>query len=211
MLRLPNVNLTKHPDLIQPPNLDDNDNIAVIRLVSDKKEIIHADIIDVALSYSISGIDVVLEVPFKDKNSFDNKKLASLVSNGGWSISLLPPSQSKGVLVKEYCDHIIEWYQQWRSKTMTNFEKSIYPITPYIEYLTTNYLIKQNRHLLDNKETQELEKLSKNPTDKYLVELIDNMNTDFIDAFKKQLEQYINQEDSAFYKDIDLLTSQYNE
>jgi hypothetical protein len=42
-----------------------DDNIVYIKLVPDINDIISPDIIDVALSYSIAGIKVVLEIPFE--------------------------------------------------------------------------------------------------------------------------------------------------
>jgi hypothetical protein len=36
------------------------------------KTIISPDIIDVALSYSIAGIEVVLEIPFENRAEFEN-------------------------------------------------------------------------------------------------------------------------------------------
>jgi hypothetical protein len=41
----------------------------------------------VALSYSIAGIKVVLEIPFEIRAEFENQHLASIISNGGWSLS----------------------------------------------------------------------------------------------------------------------------
>lgn len=205
MLRLGEINLDTDPGLIQPPQVEGN--TVVIRLVADKQDIVTADIIDVALSYSIAGIDVILEIPFIDRARFNNQQLASLVCNGGWSLSLLPPSSSiDSVGMEEYSAHIIVWYQIWRSKTMSNFEKTIYPITPYLEYLATNYLIEKNKEGLDSKSKKELELLSQNPNDTYLVEFIDNMQIRYVDGFKQQLESFIKESDQDFYRDIDLLS-----
>jgi hypothetical protein len=86
MLRLNNINLDKSPELIQPPKIDDN--IVCVKLIPDMNDIISPDIIDVALSYSIAGIEVVLEIPFENRAEFENQQLASIISNGGWSLSL---------------------------------------------------------------------------------------------------------------------------
>jgi hypothetical protein len=91
MLRLNNINLDKNPELIQPPKIDDN--IVCIKLIPDIDDIINPDIIDVALSYSITGIKVVLEILFENRAEFKNQQLASIISNGGWSLSLLPPNK----------------------------------------------------------------------------------------------------------------------
>ena len=201
MLRLNNINLDQNPELIQPPKI--NDNIVVIKLIPDEDEIIASDIIDVALSYSISSIDVILEIPFEDMDKFNRKQLASLVCNGGWSLSLLPPSDYSDR--DKYDTQVIEWYKLWRSETMRNFEKSIYPITPYLEYLTTNYLIKKASEKLSDTDEKELIALSAEPNDPYLISLVNNMNTVFVESFKYQLGLFIKEEDSGFYKDIDLL------
>jgi hypothetical protein len=63
------INLDRNPELIQPPKVDDN--IVYIKLVPDINDIISPDIIDVALSYSIAGIKVVLEIPFEIRAEFD--------------------------------------------------------------------------------------------------------------------------------------------
>jgi hypothetical protein len=203
MLRLNVVNLDENPNLIQPPKVDDN--IVIISLVSDKKEIIAADIIDVALSYSVAGIDVVLEMPFEIKKEFNNKQLASLICNGGWSLSLLAPKNKNEI---SYCKHVIEWYKLWRSETMVNFEKSLYPITSYVEYLTVSHLINKHKKDLKNEDILELVKSSQNPNDLYVLDLISNMDTSTINKFKQQLKNFIKQYDQTFYNDIDLLTDQ---
>ena len=219
MLRLNPINLEQSPGLIQPPKVDDN--IVIIKLVPDAQEIITPDIIDVALSYSIAGIDVILELPFAGRHQFNNQQLASLICNGGWSLSLLAPKRTynakhnkkhnKTPTVKhaqDYAQEMIAWYQLWHSQTMHNFEKVIYPITPYLEYLTTHYLIDKNKRDLKSKDTLTLIALSQNPSDPYLLKLMDTMATDVVDAFKQQLKTFIQKQDQAFYHDIDLLTDQ---
>jgi cellobiose-specific phosphotransferase system component IIB len=215
MLTLNHINLAQNPGLIQPPKVDDN--MVIIKLVPDVQEVIASDIIDVALSYSIAGIDVILELPFADRDQFNHQQLASLICNGGWSLSLLAPKTkynakyNKTPTVKyaqEYAQHVIAWYQLWRSQTMRNFEKVIYPITPYLEYLTTHYLIDKNKKDLKSKDTQALIALSQNPSDPYLLNLMDTMETSVVDTFKQQLKTFIQKQDKAFYQDIDLLTNQ---
>jgi cellobiose-specific phosphotransferase system component IIB len=215
MLRLYHINLNQNPGLIQPPKVDDN--MVIIKLVPDAQEVIAPDILDVALSYSIAGIDVILELPFADRDKFNQQQLASLICNGGWSLSLLAPKRKYNTKYKktptakyaqEYAQEIIEWYELWRSQTMRNFEKVIDSITPYLEYLSTNYLIDKHQDTLSNDDDKALRLLSKNPTDVYLVEFIDNMKIGYVDQFKSQLKQFIDQNDRSFYKDIDLLTNQ---
>ena len=239
MLKLNPINLAQNPELIQPPKVDDN--MVIIKLVPDVQEIITPDIIDVALSYSIAGIDVILELPFADRHQFNQQQLASLICNGGWSLSLLAPKRTDNTKdnktpttkyaqdyaqkhvqdyaqehtqehtqehIQDYAQHVIAWYQLWRSQTMRNFEKVIYPITPYLEYLTTHYLIDKNKKDLKSKDTQALIMLSQNPSDPYLLHLMDTMETDVVDAFKQQLKTFIQKQDQDFYHDIDLLTDQ---
>lgn len=219
MLKLNPINLEQNPGLIQPPKVDDN--MVIIKLVPDAQEVIDSDVLDVALSYSIAGIDVILELPFTGRDQFNHQQLASIICNGGWSLSLLAPKRTynakhnKTPTVKyakeqaqDYAQHVIAWYQLWRSQTMRNFEKVIYPITPYLEYLTTHYLIDKNKKDLKSKDTQALIALSQNPSDPYLLNLMDNMETDVVDAFKQQLKTFIQKQDKAFYQDIDLLTDQ---
>lgn len=243
MLKLNHINLDKNPALIQPPQVDDN--MVVLALLPDTQEIIKADILDVALSYSIAGIDVVLEMAFDNRNQFNNKHLASLICNGGWSLSLLAPEpeprtksnkehqQTPTVKdtqpynkkpnqqprlkyaqdytqehTQDYVQHVIEWYQLWRSPTMRSFDKALYPITPYLEYLTTHYLIDKNKQDLNSKDTQALIRISKNPTNPYLLNLIKNMEPNVVNAFKQQLKGFIDKQDTDFYQDIDLLTNQ---
>ena len=219
MLTLNPINLEQNPRLIQPPKVDDN--MVIIKLVPDVQEVIAPDILDVALSYSIAGIDVILELPFAGKNQFNQQQLASLICNGGWSLSLLAPKRTYNTKhkktptvkhtqdhVQEYAQEMIAWYQLWRSQTMRNFEKVIYPITPYLEYLSTHYLIDKNKRDLKSKDTQALIALSQNPNDPYLLKLMDTMATDVVDAFKQQLKTFIQKQDKAFYQDIDLLTDQ---
>lgn len=205
MLRLNNINLDKSPELIQPPKIDDN--IVCVKLIPDMNDIISPDIIDVALSYSIAGIEVVLEIPFENRAEFENQQLASIISNGGWSLSLLPPNKKSKVSGSEYCKEVVDWYQLWRDSTMRNFEKTIYPVTPYCEYLATSYLIDKNKKSLTNDDIKTLRSLSTNPSNPYLLHFINNMQTDLVTEFKWRLEDFIKKEDASFYQDIDLFLS----
>ena len=202
MLKLNDINLNLDPDLIQPPEVEDN--IVVIRLVADAKDIISSDIIDVALSYSISGIHVVLEIPFAERNKLDIKKLASLVCNGGWSLSLLPPKAYQKIREKDYYDYIVKWYQLWRSETMINFEGQIYPITPYLEYLTINHLVKEYK--FKGAEKEKIIQTSQNPTDPYILDFINNVGR-FVE-FKDFLEKFIKKHDNSFYENISSLVEE---
>ncbi len=204
VISLDNINLDQNPDLIQPPKVDDN--IVRIGLIADSNDIIAADIIDVALSYAIAGIEVVLEIPFETRAEFENEQLASIISNGGWSLSLLPPNKHSKALMNEYCKEVIEWYELWRSPTMRNFEQTIYPVTPYCEYFATNYLIDKNEGGLADDDIQALRELSANPNNPYLLHFIDNMQTGIVTEFKQQLEGFI-KKDESFYQDIDLMLS----
>ncbi len=204
VISLDSINLNQNPDLIQPPKVDDN--IVRIRLIADSNDIITADIIDVALSYSIAGIEVILEIPFETRTEFKNKQLASLISNGSWSLSLLPPIEYSEVLVNKYCEEVVEWYQLWHSTTMRNFEQTIYPVTPYCEYLATNYLIDKNAEGLVANDIQTLRDLSANPSNPYLLHFIDNMQTGIASEFKQKLQDFIKKNDPSFYQDIDLLS-----
>ncbi len=203
MLRLASIVLNQNPDLIQPPKVDDN--IVVISLLADANDIIAPDIIDVAMSYAVAGIDVVLEMDFANYDYFDHQKLASLICNGGWSLSLLPPQDLNKDSTDKYCQIIIDWYQFWRGDVMLNFDKIIYPITPYAEYLTINHLIAKNKEAISKEDSESLKMLSKNPTDPYAVNFIKNMQIDVVGAFKLKLNQKI-ESDKSFYTDVDLLT-----
>ncbi len=205
MLKLCDINLKHKPELIQPPKIDDN--IVYIKLVPDINDIINPDIIDVALSYSIAGIEVVLEIPFEIRVNFEKKQLASIVSNGGWSLSLLPPIKHSKALTGEYCKEVIEWYKLWRKPTMRNFEKTIYPVTPYCEYLAIDYLIDKNKEALTDDDVQALRGLSANPSDPYILHFIDNIQISIVTEFKQKLEDFIKKNDPDFYQDIDLLVS----
>ncbi|CAC9453003.1 hypothetical protein BSPLISOX_754 [uncultured Gammaproteobacteria bacterium] len=196
------INLDRNPELIQPPKVDDN--IVYIKLVPDINDIISPDIIDVALSYSIAGIKVVLEIPFEIRAEFENQHLASIISNGGWSLSLLPPNEKSKALWSEYCKEVIDWYQLWRSPIMRNFEQTIYPITPYCEYLATSYLIDKNKKDLTSDDIKTLKDLSANPSDSYLLHFINNMQTVVVTEFKRKLKDFIKKEDANFYQDIEL-------
>ncbi len=221
MLRLKNINIDKNPELIQPPQVVDN--IVVLELIPDTQELIQANILDVALSYAIAGIGVILEMEFNNRHKFNNKHLVSLICNGNWSLSLLAPkllskdnkkhnNKSNTQLglkyTQEYVQHIITWYQLWRSQTMINFAKAIYPITPYLEYLTTNYLITKNQQQLSPQDIQELITLSQNPSHAYMLDLIKHMPIDVTYEFKQQLKDFIQTHDLDFYVDVDGLIAQ---
>jgi hypothetical protein len=58
---------------------------------------------------------------------------------------------------------------------MRNFEQTIYPITPYCEYLATSYLIDKNKKYLTNDDIKTLKDLSANPSDSYLLHFITSL------------------------------------
>lgn len=209
MLRLSDVDLDNNPGLIQPPGVDDN--IVVITLKPDASEIIKPDIIDVALSYSIAKINVILELPFEIRNRFETASLASLICNGGWSISLLPPANQNTKSNQIYCEILQEWYVLWRSETMCHFEWALYPITPYVEYLTTGFLIDKHKDQLSVEEQQKLIQTSQNPADVYLSDFIKKMKPSLTDAFKREIKAHINQYDRLLYEDISLIAKQFEQ
>lgn len=202
MIRLDgDIDLVNNPELINAPKTD----IVSIEAISDKEWVIKPNLIDVALSYSLAGLEVILEIPFARRKEFNLTRLAALVSNIGCSVSLLPPSSTQQKHLSSYSDYISIWYDLLRSQKMKAFEENVYPISNFIEYLTIEYLIITNKNIITKKEESRLRKVSKNPQHKYVEYLaksvFDKKTTDF---YKQELEKHIKTNDAFFYSDIDL-------
>jgi hypothetical protein len=73
---------------------------------------------------------------------------------------------------------------------MRNFEKTIYPVTPYCEYLATDYLIDKNKEALTADDVQALRGLSANPSDPYILYFIDNIQISIVTDLDKNLGRF---------------------
>jgi hypothetical protein len=128
MKLIENPSLSKNPNLIIP---DDSVTLLVITAKPNKEWIIDPDILDIALSYSMSGKDVVLQLKFEDIELYNIENIMSTAESASVSLSLLPPVDKKDY--QKYSDIIIKWYVSWSEHQ--SFSQIIYPIVPYMEYL----------------------------------------------------------------------------
>jgi hypothetical protein len=128
MKLIENPSLSKNPNLIIP---DDSVTLLVITAKPNKEWIIDPDILDIALSYSMSGKDVVLQLKFEDIELYNIENIMSTAESASVSLSLLPPVDKKDY--QKYSDIIIKWYVSWSEHQ--SFSQIIYTIVPYMEYL----------------------------------------------------------------------------
>lgn len=173
--------LFKNPDLIIP---DDSVTLLVLTAIPNKEWIVNPDILDIALSYSMSGKDVVLQLKFEDLKSYNIKNILSTVEAASISISILPPTSKDQYSL--YADVIVEWYVAWSEHE--SFSQVIYPIVPYIEYLIA-------LDWCDGKSTE----LMENPSDEYSLYFKGLLPPNLTDLFKSTLRSHIKEFDSEIF------------
>lgn len=100
---------------------------------SDDGRDVDETLLDVIISYGLSNVPVLLEVPAESKVS-DPSYLMSIASNVGFSVSLLPPENKDDESAQDdYIQRVSEFTLAYLGQK--NFSKSVYPISSYMEYM----------------------------------------------------------------------------
>jgi hypothetical protein len=93
-------------------------------------------LLDTVISYSLAGVDVTLDIPFKE--DLDVDAIMSLALNLGVSISILPPKNITDESIISYSDILGRLAEHYFSSI--NLSKMIYPLTSYLEYMVVEHL-----------------------------------------------------------------------
>ena len=130
-------------------------------------------LMDVIISYGLSGVEVVLEIP-PQTAGIDARYMMSVAANAGFSVALLPPPAGSDAALKavfeEKLDHFAEAYFQ-----QANFAKAVVPVGNFLEYLFVE-LMKPGAPFV--------------PRDPYILEQYVNvMDSSYVDEMKAFLRQ----------------------
>lgn len=115
-------------DNVVPP-----ENIKKIGFVCSLKDgEIPENLLDIAISYKLVGIDVVLEIPY-DNDIVDYRHFMMTIASLGVSVIFLPPSVDDETIFLNWVNNICNVIPVFLKQQ--NFTKVILPITSFIEYL----------------------------------------------------------------------------
>jgi hypothetical protein len=101
------------------------------RAVIDKDGGLDATVLDAMILYGISGVKVMLEIPFGV--AFESRTIVMTCTNIGADLSLLPPQNAESVAWDGYRAQLIAYASVWME--MKNCRNDILPITSYFQYL----------------------------------------------------------------------------
>jgi hypothetical protein len=171
------------PEYASPP-----DNLEEIGFVFkvDNENMMEENLMDVVISYRLTNLPVVMEIPTQlfTKNGVEVKYLIQLANNVDFAISLLPPGHplvKDEVSTEEYKKIVLEFLDEILNRP--NFDRFIYPISNYFEYLMLENILGENQ-LKDFR-----------PENRYIVNnfatvLTENESNDFKLAIKNKLYDF---------------------
>lgn len=129
-------------------------------------------LMDVIISYALSGVEIILEIPDWAED-VDARYMMSVAANAGFSISLLPPEEDTPEAREKYNDRLLAFTDAYFSQV--NFGRFVMPITSFLEYM----FIETVKPVDGFK-----------PQDPYIRQrFVDHTTEDFSDSFKAVLRQ----------------------
>lgn len=126
----------------------------------DADGMIEENLLDIIISYKLTNLSVIVEVPAQLFEKIEPKYLLQLASNVDFAISLLPPGHSlvdSSVTQEKYQDLIGKFTQELLSRQ--NFDKQVVPITSFFQYVMMEKFIGtekmkgfeiEDQYILDN-------------------------------------------------------------
>ncbi|GAB5389868.1 MAG: hypothetical protein Alpg2KO_28360 [Alphaproteobacteria bacterium] len=137
----------------------------------DKGEI-DETLMDVIISYALSGIEIILEIP-EWAEEIDARYMMSVAANAGFSISLLPPEKDTPEAREAYNTRLIDFTDAYFGQV--NFGRFVYPVTSFLEYMFIETVKPIDRF---------------DPQDPYIRQrFVENTTEDFSDSFKAVLRE----------------------
>lgn len=131
-------------------------------------------LLDVIISYGLSDVKVILEIPFEEPVK-DIPYIMSVASNAGFSLSILPPVELNEENQKLYIERLSAFTDAFLNQK--NFAKFVYPVSSYLEYM----------YIETFSDVSEFK-----PTDDYIVNrFVENTTEEFSDAFKAVIREKI--------------------
>ncbi len=194
-----------------PENLEEIGFLFVI----DEDGMMSEDLMDIVISYRLANLPVVIEVPSKllSSEKLDIKYLVQLANNVDFAVSLLPPNKNldpEDCSMDEYAQIIEKMVDELLQKP--NFDKFIYPISNFFEYLMLENILSpealkdfrpEQKYITDNF----VQAMSKEDSDKFK-NIIRNKLYDFyggkenFDLIAKTMIDKIVSKAKGMFKDI---------
>jgi len=132
------------------------------------------DVIDTALMYVTSGVDVVLEIPFSIE--FEPKAMIVTAMNCGIALSIMPPVD---VITKDdwakYGKKLSEYTYAWLNQS--NAQTMLYPSVGFFQYMIGEVFGYKQEYITQDDYIQE--------------QFVDNMPQDIMDEIKSELREVI--------------------
>lgn len=170
-------------DLKYSSNPPSNIKLLGLVLILDSENSIDTDLIDVIINYKLTNLTVLLEVPAHliSQNFVKAKELIQLSSNLDVGLSILPPGhalvdsstteEDYVKIISDLTDFIIE---------KPNFDKSVVPISNFMEYLMVEKILGENSTIVKNFK----------PNDPYIVDHFSSvLSSGASDSFKNVIRE----------------------
>lgn len=100
-------------------------------------EAIDPDLLDVAIAYQLSQVEVVIEVPAANEIA-NPSYFMDVISSVGISVTFLPPADSDDAAFEAYIQRLETFVPLYSGKAI--FSKLLMPVTNYLEYLMIEML-----------------------------------------------------------------------
>ena len=114
----------------------------------DEDGMIEESLLDIIISYKLTNLSVVIEVPahLLVSGEIEPKYLLQLASNVDFSVSLLPPGHPKvdSSVTQEQYQKIIDAFTD-ELLSRQNFDKEIMPITSFFQYVMMEKLLGEEK------------------------------------------------------------------
>ncbi|MEL0583924.1 MAG: hypothetical protein AAES65_03435 [Candidatus Thiodiazotropha sp. (ex. Lucinoma kazani)] len=134
---------TKHlggdfANLMNPP---DGVECAVFSPEPNADWVLDTDTLDIALAWQLSGVEVILEIRFKHRNSIPLDQLLAICGGSGFSVSLALPE----TVNEETAEQWIAWNREATLATAVASQPCfVYPVSQYVEWMMLDEIEPQN-------------------------------------------------------------------
>jgi hypothetical protein len=129
------VDVDTADDLTPPTWLKE---IGVVLKINDQGEV-DENVLDVAISYRLAKIKVMIEVPFMKDGPNEDYLIASIATNMQVALSFLPPEEDTEDAFQGYLEQTRRVCQAFFKRP--NLDQMVMPITNYLEYLFVHLLV----------------------------------------------------------------------
>lgn len=128
------IDVDSAEDLTPPEWLKE---VGIVLKIDDQGEI-DENVLDVAISYRLSKVKVLIEIPFREDQLDEDYLLASIATNMQVALSFLPPEDESEEQFQLYLAQIRRVCQAFFKRQ--NLDQTIMPLTNYLQYMFINII-----------------------------------------------------------------------